>query len=244
MRRLFTTVFALAALGAAGISHAQTADISWDNCFPLVVNKDIGAAAGPVTFYASVVGQSVPHQAYQVWLLIGDANQTLPDAWRFDSGGCNAGFFNYAAQPPVALAKSCPGFVPQATQAFPVGIFQLAPPGLGYATTTGNGFIANAYPAGVPSPNPATRYHLCGFTHDMTFASVGPTPVDLSTCGNVETPVCINLIRNRVSWLDMAGAEFVFAIGNGTLTVNSIAGCPAVPAKAKTWGEIKGQYRR
>ena len=80
------------------------------------------------------------------------------------------------------------------------------------------------------TPNPATRYHLAGFTHDFTFASTGPTPGDLSTCGMVETAMCINLIRNRVSWLDMAGAEFLFSIGNASLTVNSIAGCPAVPA--------------
>jgi hypothetical protein len=237
-------VIALGFLGAAGTSHAQTADISWDACFPIVTNKTIGAAAGPVTFFASAIGQSVPHQAYQVWWLVGDANRTLPDAWRFDSGGCNGGFFSYAAQPPVAMSKACPGFVPAATQQFTIPVFQLAPPPLGYATTTGNGFLAVSYPAGVLAPNPATRYHLAGFTHDFTFASVGPTPPDLSTCGGVETPMCINLIRNRVSWLDMAGTEFLFAIGNGTLTVNSIAGCPAVPAQPTTWGTIKGQYRR
>ena len=244
MRRLLTTLIVLGFLGAAGASHAQTVDISWDNCTPLVTTKNIGAAAGAQTFYASVVGQTTPHQAYQVWWLVGDANAQLPDSWRFDSAGCNGGFFSYLAQPPVALAKSCPGFVPAATQQFTIPVFQLSPPPLGYATTAGNGFLAVSYPTGMLTPNPATRYHLAGFTHDFTFASVGPTPGDLSTCGGVETPMCINLIRNRVSWLDMGGTEILFAIGNGTLTVNSMNGCPGVPAEASTWGSIKNQYRR
>ena len=101
-----------------------------------------------------------------------------------------------------------------------------------------------SYPAGVLAPNPATRYHLATFTHDFTFASNGPSPPDLSTCGGFETPMCINLIGTRVSYLDTGGAEFPFLIGNRTLTVNSIGGCPAVPARASTWGTIKGQYRR
>lgn len=241
MRRLLTTLVVLASLGLAGSSHAQvTMDLSWDNCAPVVVDKV--PTAGPTTFYASAIGQTVAHKAYQVWWLVGDANKTLPDAWRFDAAGCNGGFYTFSAQPPTALSKTCPGFVPIATQQFTIPLFQLSPAGLGYPTTLGNGFLAVSYPSGSTNANPAQRYHLAQFLLDFTFAVNGPTNPGVD-CGGFETPMCINTVRQRASWLDSNDVETLFNIGNAFLTVHSVSGCPAIPARPATWGEIKGQYR-
>jgi hypothetical protein len=245
-------------IGFAAPSFAQVTPIpelggnmqlSWDNCAPLLQSKN--AVAGPNVLYASVLGHTIPHQGYQVWLLIGDDAKSLPDAWRFDSNGCNAGFENATQTPPVALAKSCPSFGPTSGQ-FPVSVYQFAPPGLGYATTLGNAFLATAYPAGSQNIAPATRYHLAGFTFDHTFSTPGPTPADLSTCGGFEHGMCIVAIPNKCSWLDLAGNEFAFGnvnAGQSWVVYNGgTAGgglCPGIiPAKAKTWGEIKDQYKR
>jgi hypothetical protein len=225
----------------AGVSHAQVVmDLSWDACSPIVVNKV--PTAGPQTFFASAIGATVAHKAYQVWWVVGDANQTLPDAWRFDAAGCNGGFYTFTSQPPTLLAKACPGFVPLATQQFTIPLFQLAPAPLGYATTLGNGFLAVSYPNGSTNTTPTQRYHLCQFLLDFTFAVNGPTNPGVD-CGGFETPMCINTVRQRSSWLDTNNVETLFDIGNASLTVHSVAGCPAIPARAATWGEIKGQYR-
>jgi hypothetical protein len=243
-------------LGFAGISHAQvtpvpeaggTMQLSWDNCAPLVQNKNM--LAGANVLFASVTNHSLPHQAYQVWLLIGDSNRQLPDAWRFDAAGCNGGFFSFAAQPPVALSKTCPGFVPAATQQFTIPVYQMAPPGLGYATTLGNAFLAVSYPTGSNNINPAVRYHLAGFTFDHTFSTPGPTPADLSTCGGFERGMCLVAIPDKCTWLNMQGEEFEFnGISSAFVTYNGgTAGglCPGViPAEQKTWGSIKDQYKR
>ena len=184
MRRLLTTVLALAFVAAAGASHAQTVDLSWDNCTPIVTNKDTALPGGPLSFFASVLGQTTPHQAYQVWWLVGDANAQLPDAWRFDAAGCNGGFITYNDQPPTLMAKSCPPFVPAATQKVKIDAFQLAPPALGYATTAGNGSLSVSYPAGVLAPNPATP---------KLTASLMRWPPRVSTC----TGCCDSSRRRR-----------------------------------------------
>jgi hypothetical protein len=224
--------------------------LSWDQCAPLVLNKN--SAAGPNVLYASVQGHATEHQAYQVWLLLGDANHQLPDAWRFDAAGCNGGFFSFSAQPPVALAKTCPGFVPAVTQQFTIPVFQLAPPGLGYLTTLGNAFLAVSYPSGSSNADPGTRYHLVGFTFDHTFSTAGPTPGDLSSCGSFERGMCIFAVPYKCSWLDLAGNEFAFRGVGGTQTTQVVynggtpdPNCPgAIPARPSTWGSIKAQYKR
>ena len=240
MTRISTAWFVATALAFATTAEAQTVDLSWDQCIPIQTDKLAPNPGGPVKFHASVIGQAAGHQAYQVWWIVGDSNNQIPDAWRFDAAGCNGGFFTFSSQPPSALAKSCPPFVPAATQQFTIPVFQLAPPPLGYPVTMGNGFLAVSYPATVQNPNAATRYHLASFLLDFTFGTVGQTPPDLSSCGGMEIGTTIRLIPDRVSWLDLQSVEHPFQIGNSLLRWNG----GAVPANASTWGSIKNQYRR
>jgi hypothetical protein len=233
---LLTAAVVLASFAASPV-RAQTIDLSWNGCSPIVA--DVAPAAGAtLTAYASVTGQSQPHKAYQVWWVVGDVENRLPDAWRFDAGGCNAGFFTFTTQPSAALAKSCPPLVPAATQQFPVALYQLAPAGLGFATTLGNGLLVVAYPTGSTATNPAQRYHAARFTLDFTYAVTGPG-IGGSACGGLERPLSLRLVPGRSSWLDLNDVESEWGFGNAVLDVNGGTNVTAV----RTWGQIKGQYR-
>ncbi len=259
-RFLLSAVLLLAVTGNA---HAQldrlggTVSLSWDNCSPIVVNKNM--LAGPNKAYASVTGHALGHQAYQVWLLLGHSSQSLPNAWRFDATagdpGCNAGFSGSDAVPysgnVVALAKTCPGFVPTSVASNKIQTYQFAPAPLGFATTLGNALAAFAYPnngAGSPNINPALRYLLVEFQCDHTFSVAGPADPAVA-CGGFEEGMCIYVIDGRTSWLDLTSTEHKFNDGmsNRFLTYNggALNGlCPdVIPAAPTTWGSIKAQYK-
>ena len=249
-------------IAVAGPSYAQldrsggTVSLSWDQCDPVVVNKDM--LSGVNSAYASVIGHGAGHKAYQVWLLIGNSQLSLPDAWRFDSQGCNAGFSGgavatgaYYNLPPALLSKACPGFVPPSISPNRIQAYQFAPAPLGFATTLGNALAAFAYPnngLGSPNINPAQRYHLVQFNFDHTFSLPGPQD-PAQACGNFQDGMCIYVIDQRTSWLDLQDTEHLFndGVSNRFLTYNggALAGqCPGViPAKQATWGSIKAQYK-
>ena len=235
----WSSLLSLAAVAALSPSpaFAQSIDLSWQTCSPIVVDWTAQPGA-TVSVIASVTGQSQPHKAYELWWIVGDAESRIPDAWRFDSGGCGAGLCEIAPQPLSGLAKSCPALVPTATQQVAISLFQLAPGGLGYPTSMGSGSIAVAYPSGSSATNPGSRYHAARFTFNFAYA-VNGLGNGSSTCGGLERPLTLRLVRERVSWLDMNDMEHDWNVGNGMITVNG--GTIANPAS--TWGQIKGQYR-
>ena len=218
-------------------AHAQTIDLSWDTCAPIVVHKT--AEVGPVSFYASVLGQNFPHIAYQVWWLVGDATDHIPDAWRFDSGACNGDRYAFVPDPPSALANACPPLIPAETARLMITTYRMAPQTLDVPTTLGNGFLAVSYPTGSNNVDPLQRYHVARFTFDFSSSQAGPT-VPGMRCGGLDEMVTVRLMPNYVSWLDPQQFEIQWTIGNGSITF----GGDGVPADGKTWGQIKAQYRR
>ena len=85
-------------------AHAQTVDLSWNTCSPIVTSK-IAPEGALVSFYASITGQSEGHKGYELWWLVGNASQALPDAWRFDGAGCTASAFAYNSRAPHDMAS-------------------------------------------------------------------------------------------------------------------------------------------
>jgi hypothetical protein len=237
MRRLGILMAVIAASLGTSRGEAQTVDLSWDVCSPIVTNQ-VPMEETIVHIHASVLGQSQAHSAHRVWWVIGDVNDQLPDAWRFDGAGCNNGLYAISAAAPPALAKMCPSFVPNSTPQFTVRLFQLAPPSLGLPATMGLALIDVRYPSAVQNPDAGIRYHLAHFAFDMAFGVFGPAD-PMFACGGLETPVTIRLVPERTGWKDPNGVETLWQIGHGTLTM---IGGP-VPANASTWGQIKGQYR-
>ena len=231
-------------LGAtASVSFAQGAvSLTWTSCTG-PVNLTVSGGT-PADAYVSVLGHSMVAQAYQCVTIGGSPGGAIRDAWRFDPTGCEgSSFFTLNHLAPAAVVKACPSF--QGT------IQSLQIKDFSFDGTTGKVRItlANAYPNnGLGNPgavNPAQRYFLANYLFDLSFATAGPTPPDLSTCGGVEVPVCFAL--TSASWLDNSGVETPWAVAGGFITTNdpnNSQQCPgAVPVAPRTWGSVKSQYR-
>jgi hypothetical protein len=101
-------VLAAAAAAPGPATAVGTVDLSWNACSPVVPTLERGAP-GPVTLFASVVGQDQAHKSYQVRLYIDAYPLAFPDAWRFDAAGCQgSSFIEIRHLPPAAVAKACP----------------------------------------------------------------------------------------------------------------------------------------
>lgn len=252
MRKLLTLMVVITGLGVATTGHAAngTVDMTWGvTCTPIVA--DITPTAGPTSLIISELGNDQMHNAYQVRFIIGSAARTVPDAWRFDAAGCQgSAFITINHLPPATASKTCPAFQ-GASASIQIKDFSFNGPGSGYDATTIRGVLANTYPAGFTSVG-ATRYFLAQFIFDHTF-SVSGAGTPGADCGGFETPMCIALLQGPVgssqagttSYLRQAdGVEVAFDRGaNNYATALGTGGCPAVPAQAATWGQIKSQYR-
>jgi hypothetical protein len=224
--------------------------LSWDGCpGSKQINRSRfdGTTANVVVtaqgFDSEVVGISV-------WIGVSAKGQGLPDAWRFDADGCNAG---HAQTLQAAAGPGCP-FLPG---------FNLAIPTEYKYETQGGYYYAAQHD---PSPlNAATSYTLAQFQFDMSaaFAGLGTKP---DSCGCLDEPVCIHLFQ--ASWVGTDGIERPFTIAQDYLNwedpANSVA-CPygcelcppgtppdppnhcvadtPTPAGSRTWGQVKAFYR-
>lgn len=227
--------------------------LSWHACSPIV--SDIPSdGAHPYSAFVSVIGQSEPHKAYQWYAYLRrDPWAGMPDAWRFDTIGCQtSGLIRLDHMPTVAMAKSCPAFQGSGSS--------LQIKDFSYSPIDGRSRIvlANSYPAGVVAVDPNVRYFLGRVEFDHTYSVVGagtPSPVPglpPLTCGGFEADMLLSLLSEcndprfcddfNVRWLDLQGVEHLFELENPTLTF--CGSCAPTPALPTTWGQIKGQYRR
>ena len=243
----FALVIHASGLVAPAAAAIGTVDLSWNACSPVVATLERGAPV-PVTMFASVVGHDEPHQAYQIFLYLtsGPAGP-LRDAWRFDAAGCQGeSRIELRHIPPATVAKACPAFQ-GAAQSLQVKQYTYDP-GTGNAKIV----VANSYPAGITTSNPATRYFLMSATFDHTESVVGTGTPGVS-CGGFEGDVWVvyNLPcsfrpctpdGNRPRWLGTDGVEREFFVGQDTLLY--CGSCIPVPAAKATWGAVKGTYRR
>lgn len=244
MRKLLTTMSALAALALAAPVHAAdgTFNLSWDSCVgPL--DKTIGAAAPAASLYGSVIGFDVPFKAYQVQLLLGNSSTTaVPDAWRFDAAGCQgSSFITIDHLAPAAVVKTCPTLQGAVNSIQIKDVSEVRTTALPYDGDYLRITMANALGDNVVTPVAATRYFVMRALFDHSFSVVGATTPGVD-CGGVEQSICIATIV--ATYLDANGIEMNWGMGgNRAATVNGAAGCPASPTTTTTWGAIKSQYR-
>ena len=190
--------------------------------------------------WVSVLGHDVPHAGYEFRIAVADAQGSLPDAWRFDTGGCQ--------DPSRIRIETIPPSEQQICQAFQdwgpyERSYSLATPDLGLPATAAVIRLAITY----PEPNstridPTRRYYLGTVTFDHSNSVVG-SATEPGTCGGLERGMCLTLLPAHVSYMRTDGTRVPFSIGNGTITLNG-GDCAAVPAGPSTWGTIKAQYRR
>ena len=232
MRKLLTGVMLLTTLAYAGVSQAAdgTVNMTWDSCTG-PVNKTPTAA--PANLYISVLGIDQLHKAYDVRFIYGNGSQTVPDAWRFDTDGCET---NSLITQNV-IAKACPAFMQTGTGNLQIKKVEFSPPLDHYATSLMRVLLANAY-APVASVNPATNYLLEQVIFDLTSAVAGPGDPGV-TCGGLEQPMCFKL--SYATYLDLNGIEVPFIRANSLspkVTFNA-----SVATRPTTWGSIRSQYR-
>ena len=114
MRRL-VVIPSLAALALAlcGTSQAGnnpgTIAFTWDACDGPIHTKRPPSTPGIYRANISVLGTDILHKAYTLKFVYGDANQTVPDAWRFDEAGCQGStFISIHDHPPRRSPRPAP----------------------------------------------------------------------------------------------------------------------------------------
>ena len=239
MRKMLTGLAILAVLGFAGKSEAQvpgTISMNWDSCTGPVDKAAAGAIS--YTLNVSVLGIDFAHKAYDIKVIYGDGSQQVPDSWRFDAAGCQTSSqitLNH-------ISKACAAMMQTSSPSLQVKDVSFVPDT--YAGTLMRITVANTYPNGVVSVNPATRYFLCNFIFDHSASVDGATTA--TECGNFVDPICFKVSNGTV--LDLNSIEYSFSRPGGVvaasfLPASTVSPCAAVPASAKTWGQIKSQYR-
>lgn len=214
-----------------------TVSVHWGGCpFPTPDPTNRDAGTGPTeTITVTVNGLSGPVRGAQVWLLF-SSQGSLPDAWRYDPGGCEAGRLTMG---PGIRIGSCPPL--DGANPLEVSKFE-------YDPQTGNGRLvyARTYEGFVADPN--VTYTLGRFTFDHS----APDP-----CSCLEVPLCIHIIN--ATWVDGNIIEYSFAIAREYLNWNdpvnsvhcpfphgdlaTVGTCIPTPAASSSWGRVKVSYR-
>jgi hypothetical protein len=216
-------------LAVATFAYAQPAHrISWDNCDPVVQNKDwIGNSQ--YKLIGSTFNGDQPNNGHRTIISIGP---DVANAWRFDAAGCNAGQMGISYN---ALDKACLAF--QGGQPLGLSLYS-------YDDVSGKARldVSNTYDAFTPLIG--SRYTLFQATFDHAFSAVGPGDPAL-VCDFAELPLCFHTVGTELLLVD--GTKIPFIIENDWVTwqdPDNNTRCPfATQAQDATWGRVKGLYR-
>jgi|SRR5688572_2373638 len=230
-----------------GLSHSEEAfaepvvQLAWHTCGSSGATDLVTESKGSDVFLVAwVEGQEAGHQGYSVtieWKAA--AGGSLPDAWRFDSEGCQPeSLIRVDHLNPIPHTASCwTGLC--GTSSFSRQSSMIYEPSTGTARLS----LEVLYPQGIPAGNPSLRYLLTRTTFFLsTFGREGES--EIGTCGGLEQPVCFRLVDAR--YQNLAGTWVPWTIGNSIVSVHGESvpapDCLAVPARPSTWGRIKTQY--
>jgi hypothetical protein len=235
----------------AGVAQAAGCSrLSWGTCDPWVENTSF---TGPATYVLvwSIAGTGDSTTGTDGVIHIGNFGLApVPDAWRFDDGGCQT--FSRIGLSTAGFSKSCAAF--QGGNSLPIAscvLDQYGQPDL---------YLADSFD--LFTPNAANRYTAWVVNFDHSFSSVGPTPPFDSTCGGAER--CVNLVLTYAHYVTADNqtvlmpscdsdpsfpAPYWSAVRPGSTSSNSgfalwNGGCLVFDAtRPSTWGRLKGLYR-
>ena len=240
-------------LGATSAPASPALSVNWSGCPASHPPVNRNLSEGPISsIVISGHGFTRPVRAVQAWLMVGRTGYTgIPDAWRFDPAGCQAGRFQASY---AAASSDCPALVgDHVTQ---VSRFD-------YNGDAGKGvaIFAAAFDLRETDPNATYTIVRFQFDHSNGFFGLGAKP---DSCGCVERPQCLRIVT--ASWLDENLVEYPFVIEQEFATwqdpTNS-SFCPGVvecfdppcdipdpcaapqptPAHTRSWGSVKSWYR-
>lgn len=215
--------------------------VYWDQCSS---KAQYMTFAGPGIYRQGMDGvftdspTLIGHQV-KIWITPSNSpgnGDQLPDAWRFDGGGCQAG--KLAARADLAGCLYPP----------------LAPPGaITTVTLQLSGPFGNELTLTLDASYPPTTaeqykpYQLFRVLYDLNRAAVGPQNPS-TACGGAERQVCFLVTEG--SWIDEAGFHHPAMVqGPDTgsaweLDPSRPDGCWGdVPTLSSTWGRVRAQYR-
>jgi len=230
---------ALTALLLLATSAAATPFVSvhWGSCpFPVheAINRNQGTAPKD-TITVTVKGLSGPVLGAQVFLSFGSPGG-LPDAWRYDDAGCEAGRGTFENANNFDRCPRLLGANPRR-----VAQFQ-------YDDLIKKARLVYAQAFDLFNADPNVEYMLGRFTFDHS----APDP-----CECLETPLCIHILS--ASYLDDSMVEHSFAVSQEYLNWNDPSNstscpfsggdllttgtCGATPVRTGSWGSLKASYR-
>jgi len=208
--------------------------VSWDDCSVLAANKD-WAGPGNYVVVLSATNLSGSYRRFDGTFKF--APQRVVPAWDFST-------FDYWGTAPCQgpsrlsatnLGGSCPSFPASAVSAM-MWEGSLTSPAPTFLDVHGS--LDDTF-----APDPQTRYTLLRLVFDHSRSVVGPSTA--GKCGEVEQPMCINLVAINIR--DGLNNVVPYAFEQSFATWQDPAnttGCPgATPAAARTWGAIKASYR-
>lgn len=256
MKKALLILFALFCLYR--IADAATLTLSWDGGPIVHPAANRTRAEGTIaTVVATATGFDQPVVAFAVNIEILSLYDGMPDAWRFDTGGCAQGGFE---TPEVAIDPTCP-------------FLSLPNPRSIRGISLTSGYWAReacyfGHTGDAMAVSPTARYTIAQFRFDMSkgFAGLGLRP---DGCGCVDQPQAIHI--RTASWLGADGIEREFDKTNlclGWEDPNNSIGCPnfsncdvicdpyppprpknpcadqqPTPAEVRSWGAVKAFYR-
>ena len=235
--RALATIACGVVLGACSFaspgSAAPSAWLNWGNCSAPFTN--LTQTFGGPGVYHEVVSASdfsgtvtgyVLKLVVQADNLYNFPSSPLPDAWRFDPAGCQAGHLAITPDHSGCNALAPAGAFSSVSASY-VGQ-QLV---ISYAVT---------FPGYVPDP--ATTFVLADVAYDHALSVVGTPPTG---CGGVDRQACFKILQ--ATWLD--SYSVAHAIGFETFTglewqPNVGLGCLGdLPVRGSSWGSLKTLYR-
>jgi hypothetical protein len=253
--RILFSLALLLSLSSTAQAQNGCARLSWGTCDPWVENN-CWQGPGLYQLVYSVSGANGPVVGSDTQILVEAVTRRThcfegyPDAWRFGDGQCEGP--NRISMERTSNDLGCPllqGDHPDLiTSVFMVGDVL-------------NIRLAETHDA--VTVDPSRRYTLWVITFDLTHASVGPSPADLSSCGDVDQYANFefqfaNLLTPGGQYQALSRcdsdpnvANQASATWNGGWGICDEFGrvlpgtntCGPVPTQPTTWGRVKSLYR-
>ena len=225
---LLFSVFAVAVLAASPVLAGNGGvRLSWDDCAPLVVNKDFTTNT-VYTLVMSISNSDTENNGHRTLVKVGN---NIQEAWQFWSLGCQDGQLAISNS---AVSKACPAFM----GSDPLGINLFKDENDGTASLD----AANTYDNFAPLAGQRYTLYKASFDHAFSVAGDG-NPV--LVCRFAGDQLCFAVTKTEMLLVDRSTEPI--GIDGGFVSWNDPQNelqCPgAIQVQNQSWGRVKGLYR-
>ena len=254
MRTARALIVLILALPGAASAQDGCFRLSWGTCEPLF-RHNCFQGQGKYQLVLSATGISQPNLGFDFTLRLFSATNEvhcyqIPDVWRFDDAGCQTG--SRLSLGLDGVGPSCPAIKGANVREF-----------TNYSLYDSYAYLRFSIIYDSVTPNPSTRYTLWVINFDLSHATMGPSPPDLSSCGGAE--VCTHFYVDQPILLASTGETMLLASCDGPVTpfgpiatwgdescvcdefgprpAPGVGDCAPVASEPLTWGKMRAMYR-